>query len=206
MATSSNPYALDKAQDDCEVFEVMESPPKNFDMFQDVPPSTGQRKARHLVHKDQDWHRSVHIWVVDTARRQVVMQKRSPHKDTFPNRWDISAAGHIEFGDDSRDTAIRETAEELGIQCSKEELIYGFTCPAEQASLGGCNCYEDVYFVMRDRESLKFAIGQAEVTDVMWIIIDDLKKALNDGDEAFVPRVEIYRNSFFSKLSLLVCS
>ena len=197
----SNPHALDYAQDDQETFEIMMPPKSDFNVFQGKPQSSGETKARSLVHKDQDWHRSVHVWVVDASKQEIVMQKRSPNKDTFPNRWDISAAGHIEFGAESRETAVREIAEELGIQCSKDELVYGFTCPAEQAPLGGCNCYEDVYFITRNKVETIFAIGEAEVSDVTWIRIGDLKKALDDGKEEFVPRVETYRNAFFSRLS-----
>ena len=120
MSMSNNPHALDTAQDDAECFEVMLPPPTDeqdsFDMYHDRPSSAGFTKARKQVHRDGDWHRSVHVWVVDLVRREVVLQQRSPHKDTFPNRWDISAAGHIENGADSRETAIRELAEELGVE------------------------------------------------------------------------------------------
>jgi isopentenyldiphosphate isomerase len=199
---TSNPHALAKAQDDNEVFEVMKPPPSDFDMFQDKPASAGQTKTRHLVHRDQDWHRSVHVWIVDKQRKLVVMQKRSPQKDTYPNRWDISSAGHIEYGGDSKDTAIREVAEELGIQCSTDELLVGFTCPAQQAP-HGCNCYEDVYFVARDKENCHFAIGEAEVTDVKWVEIDLLKQVLDDEDTDYVPRVKHYRTEFFKKLETI---
>jgi 8-oxo-dGTP pyrophosphatase MutT (NUDIX family) len=53
-------------------------------------------------------------------------------QDTFPNRWDISAAGHIESGQDSRDTAVRELAEELGVETSADELDFAFTVGAVQ--------------------------------------------------------------------------
>jgi isopentenyldiphosphate isomerase len=208
-STSCNPHALNKAQDDNEMFEVMKVPPSDFDMFHDRPESTGLVKARHLVHRDQDWHRSVHVWIVDPLRKLVVLQKRSPQKDTFPNRWDISSAGHIEVGQDSKATAVREVAEELGIQIeegggtSKEdELIFAFTCPAPQAPQG-CNCYEDVYFLTRDKEFCQFAIGEAEVTDVRWVEIEQLKQALENEDGDYVPRVAAYRVAFFKKLATI---
>jgi isopentenyldiphosphate isomerase len=207
-ASTNNPHALNKAQDDNEMFEVMKVPPIDFDMFHDRPESTGLVKARHLVHRDQNWHRSVHVWIVDPLRKLVVLQKRSPQKDTFPNRWDISSAGHIEVGQDSKATAVREVAEELGIQvkdgsggtCNEDdELIFAFTCPAPQAPQG-CNCYEDVYFLTRDKDHCKFAIGEAEVTEVRWVEIERLKQALENEESDYVPRVAAYRIAFFKKL------
>ena len=200
----SNPHALAKAQDDDEVFEVMQSPPSNFDIFSDKPLTLGTKKARRLVHRDQDWHRSVHVWIVDKKRRLVAMQKRSSLKDTFPGRWDISAAGHIEHGHDSKETAVREVAEELGIDCSLEELDFGFTIPAQQADLGGCNCYEDVYFIIRNAETCHFAIGEAEVSAMKWISVDELKQLLEN--EACVPRPDNYKIAFFEKLESMCCN
>lgn len=212
----SNPHALTSAQDDSECFEVMLPPPTDgsFDMYKDRPPSAGTTKARKQVHRDGDWHRSVHVWVVDLKRQEVVLQQRSPNKDTFPNRWDISAAGHIENGADSRETAARELAEELGMdastltESSSEEqqqsssgLVFAFTCPAEQEPWGGCNAYEDVYFLHRDKESCQFSIGEAEVTAVKWIELKILRTYWDTNHQDYVPRVRPYQEAFFKALS-----
>lgn len=202
---TTNPYALSTAQDDDEMFEVMVAPLADFDMSNDRPISTGNLKARKRVHKDQDWHRSVHIWLVDISQRKVAMQKRSMNKDTFPGRWDISAAGHIEAGGDSKETAVREVAEELGLTVKEDELVFGFTCPAEQAPWGGCNAYEDVYFLERDSQNCTFSIGAAEVTSVKWIDINELARLLNERNVDYVPRVDHYIRSFFQHLKTM-CS
>jgi 8-oxo-dGTP diphosphatase len=208
--SETNPHALETAQDDAEVFEVMHPPHGDFDMFKDHPISTGSTKARKMVHRDRDWHRSVHVWLVDCHRKLVLLQQRSPQKDTFPNRWDISAAGHMEAGSHSRETAVREVAEELGISINndntaQDELIFGFLCPAEQAPWGGCNAYEEVYFLERDSQECKCAIGTAEVTSVRWISFDELRTAWKENNKAFVPRVDHYKEAFFPLLDRM-CS
>jgi 8-oxo-dGTP pyrophosphatase MutT (NUDIX family) len=174
-----NPDALTEAQSASEMFDVMEPPREDddgvicgFDIFTMKGVPTGATKARGLVHQDRDWHRSVHVWLIDRDKQVVALQKRSPNKvpchtprlrfseciifltkrkaeltiplpllphhvpspvrrqDTFPNRWDISAAGHIESGQDSVDTAVRELAEELGVATTRDELEFAFTVPA----------------------------------------------------------------------------
>ncbi|KAL3939727.1 MAG: hypothetical protein SGBAC_005592 [Bacillariaceae sp.] len=203
---NDNPNALNYAQDDKEPLEVMEAPPKDFDVFSSVPISTKVVKGRKLVLENKDWNSSVHMWIVDVERKLVLMQKRSPHKDTFPNRWDISSAGHIPAGAKPIDTAQSELAEELGICLNNpsDELKFQFICPAEQANDGGWNCYEYVYFLKRDSTLLKCALGTAEVTDVTWVSIDDLKKALTTEDETYVPRVRNYIPVFFECLDKMV--
>jgi isopentenyldiphosphate isomerase len=130
----------------------------------------------------------------------VALQKRSPNKDTFPNRWDISAAGHIESGDESRPTAVRELAEELGVICVEDDLEWLGCVPAEQADLGGCNCFEDVYLLRCDSKTTAFAVGEAEVTDVAWMPIHTLESKLKTGDPNVVPRTPEYQTAFFQKL------
>ena len=69
---------------------------------------------------------------------------------------------------------MRELAEELGVECSKAELDFAFTVPAEQAGMGGCNCFEDVYFLERSSD-VATAIGEAEVTAVRWMGLEELE-------------------------------
>lgn len=58
---------------------------EHFDVLQADGSPAGYSKARSLVHRDGDWHRSTHIWVLSNDGRLLV-QKRSSLKDTFPVR------------------------------------------------------------------------------------------------------------------------
>lgn len=61
----------------------------------------------------------MHLWLYhadstnDNVR--VLLQRRSPYKDTHPNLLDVSCAGHVNAGDDVLETTMREMEEELGI-------------------------------------------------------------------------------------------
>lgn len=82
-------------------------------------------KPRDDVHHDGDWHKVFHCWVVyrdDDGQDWVILQKRSPDKDTFPNYLDISAAGHYSAGETIQE-AMRELEEELGLFPKFEDLI-----------------------------------------------------------------------------------
>ena len=131
--TSHNPNALAVAQSASEIFDVMHPPTVGFDMYMDRAVPTGESEPRGLVHKLKMWHRSVRVCLVDPDRGMVALQKRSPKKDTFPEMWEIGAAGHIESGDESRPTAVREVAEELGVICVEKDLRFLGCVPMEQA-------------------------------------------------------------------------
>jgi 16S rRNA (adenine1518-N6/adenine1519-N6)-dimethyltransferase len=81
-----------------------------------------RQASRHEVHKNKWLHRAVHIFVFNRAG-ELFLQKRSRWKDAHPGRWDSSAAGHVEAGDDYEPTALREVREELGVEVERVELV-----------------------------------------------------------------------------------
>ncbi len=87
-------------------------------------------ETRATVHANGLWHRAVHIFVFN-ARGELFLQKRSPWKDKHPSKWDSSAAGHLDSGEDYTGAARRELVEELGIEPDRAEL-------SEIGSLSAC--------------------------------------------------------------------
>lgn len=74
-----------------------------FDVRREDGSLTGEVKLRSLVHRDGDWHGTVHMWVADRTpegKCRLLIQKRSQDKDNFPGYCDISSAGHLDAGDD----------------------------------------------------------------------------------------------------------
>jgi len=63
--------------------------------------------------------RNVVVFVVD-KNKNLFITKRSPHKKTCPNMYDVSAVGNIKSGESPENAAKRELKEELNIQCDLE--------------------------------------------------------------------------------------
>lgn len=70
---------------------------------------------RSLVHANNLLHRAVHLLIFNPPG-EVFLQFRSPSKDRHPLKWDSSAAGHVDAGEEYDQTAARELREELGIE------------------------------------------------------------------------------------------
>ena len=73
------------------------------------------------------------------------------------------------------------------------------TVPAQQAGMGGCNCFEDVYFLERP-SGVEMALGEAEVTAVAWMGVRELEEKLRAADADLVPRDPVYVEAFFEHL------
>lgn len=93
----------DKGQSPDEIFDVV-------DEYDEVI----EQKPRSVVHQNSLKHRAVHIMVLNKVG-EVYLQKRSYLKDKHPEKWDSSAAGHVDAGESYEATASRELTEELGI-------------------------------------------------------------------------------------------
>lgn len=94
-----------------------------FDLFDREGRPLGRSKPRRLVHRDGDWHRSIHVWVWGLVDDQpaVVLQRRSAGKDTHPLALDVAVTGHARAGESIEQT-LREAEEEIGLRVTPADL------------------------------------------------------------------------------------
>ncbi|HEY6139628.1 MAG TPA: NUDIX domain-containing protein [Thermoanaerobaculia bacterium] len=129
---------------------------------------TGVTKTKAEVHRDGDWHRAAHVWIVASDGR-FLLQRRSLRKENYPGLWDVSAAGHLSAGETSRETAVRETFEELGLRIDARELQFIATLRESCALNGGTyidNEIHDVFVVRRDVDLASLVLQDGEVDAV----------------------------------------
>ena len=71
-----------------------------FDIVDEKGIPTGETIERTQAHEKGVRHRTAHIWIVreQDGKAQLLLQKRSAEKDSFPGRFDTSSAGHIQAG------------------------------------------------------------------------------------------------------------
>ncbi|MGH8525199.1 MAG: NUDIX hydrolase [Gammaproteobacteria bacterium] len=85
-----------------------------FDVVDDDDRVLG-RMRRDDVHRWQLRHRAAHVLVVN-SHGEVFVQRRSILKECAPGLWDTSVAGHVQSGESYAACAVRELAEEIGLQ------------------------------------------------------------------------------------------
>ena len=101
-----------------------------LDLVDEKGNPTGEIVSRNSAHREGLLHRTAHVWIVRECdgRTQILLQKRSMKKESFPGLFDTSSAGHIPSGSDPIESALRELLEELGIEATEEQLSFvGFS-------------------------------------------------------------------------------
>lgn len=148
---------------------------------------TGVRKPKDAIHRDGDWHRAAHIWIVAPDGR-ILLQRRSLRKENNPGLWDVSAAGDVSAGESAVDAAVRETFEELGLRITANDLQF-VTTLRESCVLNDNTYYDnefhDLFLVRRDLDITSLKLDPEEVAEVKWV--DDLLP-----DDSFVPHAAEY--------------
>lgn len=151
--------------------------------------SAGYARGRTEVHSKGLWHRTVHIWAFDKDDR-ILFQLRAKVKENNPGLLDTSCAGHISAGDDSRNAAVRELREELGVVKNADELEYLFESTHESVLNGGeylDNEYYDVYRIrLSDEEAAALVPQPGEVDDFVWMTRQDFFAKHKLNPEKFV--------------------
>lgn len=150
-----------------------------FDVVDEYGQPTGETVERTEAHARGIRHRTAHIWVVRERDgvTEVLLQKRSADKDSFPGRFDTSSSGHIHAGDEPLESALRELEEEIGISASAEQLHFAgtFRIQYEKEFYGKLFRDNEISFVYIYREpvdSSSLRLQEEEVEAVEWFGLD----------------------------------
>jgi isopentenyldiphosphate isomerase len=104
--------------------ERAQDPSELFDVLTAGGASKGFSKKRSAVHRDGDWHGSIHVWVygIDRGVPYLAFQRRGRFKDTLPMKLDATVGGHLRSGETVEQT-LREVQEEIGRSVTLAELL-----------------------------------------------------------------------------------
>ena len=171
-----------------------------FDELNENGEKTGRRVERGFAHENGILHATsqIYIYRYHKGRLEILLQKRSPDKDSYPGKLDISCAGHVPSGMDYDSNALKELSEELGItadisilkrigvfRTSKKAEFYGKKFHDEQLS---AVYISELYL---DASEIKFQ--KEEISAVLWMSADEIVRRLDLNDDAFCLNPERFK-------------
>ncbi|MCE2490678.1 MAG: NUDIX domain-containing protein [Anaerolineae bacterium] len=132
-------------------------------------------KERAAVHRDGDWHRVFHCWVVwrdEFGVDQVLFQRRGAHKPTFPLFLAVTVGGHYSAGETPED-GLREMREELGFAPPFSALV---ACGQKRidARWNGLVDRElaDTFVYLSERPPAPYPVMRPEIANLVAIAVD----------------------------------
>lgn len=121
------------------------------------------------------------------------------HREGFwPGLWDVTAGGHVLANELNYQAAIRETAEELGITLTKNDLEFIGAVTSENIIGNITNRHFNEYYITHldlDPQTLK--LQPEEVEDIRWISIKELRKRINNNHDGIADKTGCWEYLFW---------
>ena len=150
-----------------------------WDLYDENRRKLGRTIERGKELNPGEFHLVAAIWTADKDGN-LLLTKRSPEKEFFPNEWENSG-GSVLAGETSAEGAIRELFEETGIKTATEDLILLGSCQEE-------NSHVDTYLVLRDASMPRVTLQKGETADYMWVSFERYRQ-MADAGEVIEPAV-----------------
>jgi isopentenyl-diphosphate delta-isomerase type 1 len=132
------------------------------------------------IHRKRLFHRSVHVFVFDSAER-LYLQRRSFAKEEHPGKWDSSASGHVDSGESYEAAAARELEEEIGLKATPEPVLKIRAC--EDTGME----HSTLFRVQGRGADPSPQPNPQEVLEGRFFSTEEIEKMLSREQEAFSP-------------------
>ena len=147
--------------------------------FLDIYDEAGRHvgvKERGAVHRDGDWHRVFHCWVVRRdadGRDRLLFQRRGARKATFPLFLAVTVGGHYSVGETAGD-GLREMREELGFAPPFAALV---PCGQRRIDARWSGLIDreiaDTFVYVSGRPLAGYPVMQPEVADLVAVPVNE---------------------------------
>lgn len=146
-------------------------------------------------------HAASHVWIWrrNDASLDILLQKRATDKQTWPNRYDISAAGHIDLGETPLEAALREAKEEINLNILSDKLkLFGVHRAYLMTDNGAIENEFQWLYSLELTSDTDFSLQASEVESSMWVSIDQFKDEYMS--DQYVPHAKLYYNTVITAI------
>lgn len=129
------------------------------------------------------------------SKGELLLQKRADTMKSAAGKWDQTAGGHVDVGEDYEAAACRELAEEMGIENVELNEVAKFY--SEETDMAKTKKrFNKIFTGVYDG---KVRTDNQEVSDFQWVHPDELSKWIqrkpDDFPSGFITAFEIYQDT-----------
>lgn len=130
--------------------------------------------------------------ILSDNKGRYLLQKRAATMKRWPDRWDSSAAGHVDEGEDPTEAAYRELFEEIGIKHVKLVQVKEFYFANEPEKSGAADkTYSHIYVGTYEEDLSTLKLDPEEVAEARWFTKDEIQELIESHPEQVTDGVRI---------------
>lgn len=148
-----------------------------LDLYDEHRNKTGKTFPRGTKLQKGQYRLVVHLCIFN-KKGEMLIQKRTPTKDSYPDLWDISLGGCATSGDNTQTAIHRELLEELGLDRDFSDKIPHFT-------INDNTVFDDYYIMEEDCDISQFKLQPEEVQCVKWASKEEIHRLIDE--RKFIP-------------------
>lgn len=143
-----------------------------FDLVDENDNVIGEVSRKQANHNPLLIHRAIGVLIFNQSSH-LFLQQRSSTKDTDPNKWSISIAGHVSKGKPYKETAVREGQEELGITTKPVYVCKHLVKTQQEAEI---NC------IFKAQHNGPFTLNPQEIVGGRFFPIEEIQSKLDSSE------------------------
>ena len=181
-------YAINNEKENINADLDREKKMELWDLYDENRTLLGKTHVRGVPLQEGEYHLVTDIWLVRQDGK-VLITKRHPKK-IWGNMWECTGGSAL-AGEESRHSAARELAEEVGVAVDPAELKLLNTIRIKDR-------FVDTYAVVRDLEVKDLTLQAEEVTDAKFVDFTELTQIWQNNNlvprERFLQYRDVLRN------------
>lgn len=155
-------------------------------------------EQRKNIHQNNLWHNEVSCVVINN-KKEILLQKRSKNKKSYPNCWALFA-GHVVGYDSITDAIIKEMREEL-VSEIKEENIF-LLVDKQKNEREDNKCFVTCFAAFINKDINDILYQKSEIDEVRWFSFNEFKEMVKE-EKGTIFKNNIYYNSIINALDNL---
>ena len=150
-----------------------------WDLYTKDREKTGNTHIRGEEIPEGCYHLVVHVWIKNSLG-QFLISQRSASRPSFPLMWE-TVGGSVLKGESSREGALRETQEEVGLDLSSSPGKFLFSRVRDR--IGGKSFQDilDVWLFTTDQEVDLSRATTDETAQAVWMYPREIRQLLDTG-------------------------
>ena len=129
---------------------------------------------------------------ITNSKGEILLAQRAFTKKHHPGKWGPAVAGTVEEGETYLSNILKETAEEIGISITEEDIELG---PKTDTLDKKYKHFTQWFYYVTDLDVENFDCQKDEVEDIRWFTPEEIRNNVGECLESLIHYLDILSNN-----------